>query len=265
MARSRWRELPAVRYECVQSSVSSTSAALGYLLSPGRPAPLNRPPRLLPRSGPRFAGGRPSLLPPTNATLADASGAATITNDDTAAGPATITVPIAVAGDDVNQEGTSLSAASSTVWLGTGAPSVTALTGLRFAGVGIPRNATITAARLEVQAASTQWLSIGFELGAEAAGSSLPFSTAAPPSGRVLLTPRVAHSSNTQWVAGTWYSFADLTPLLQALVTRADWDAGNALSLILRGTGSAYGRKFARSFEAGAATAPRLVISYVVP
>jgi hypothetical protein len=81
----------------------------------------------------------------------------------------------------------------------------------------------------------------------------------------VLLTPRVAHSSNTQWVSGTWYSFADLTPLLQALVTRTDWDAGNALSLVMRGTGSAYGRKFARSFEAGAATAPRLVVTYVTP
>ena len=206
-----------------------------------------------------------TLSGPTNATVADGSGTATITNDDMAAGPATITVPVAVGGDDVNQEGTSFSAGSSTIWMGTGAPSVAALTGLRFAGVAIPRNATITAARLEVQASSTQWLSIGFEIGAEAAGTSLPFSAAAPPSGRVLLTPRVAHSSNTQWVSGTWYSFADLTPLLQALVARPDWDAGNALALVMRGTGSAYGRKFARSFEAGAATAPRLVISYVVP
>jgi hypothetical protein len=206
-----------------------------------------------------------TLSGPTNATLADASGTATITNDDVATGPATVSVQIASGGDDVNQEGTSFSAGSSTIWLGTGAPSVAALTGLRFAGVGIPRNATITSARLEVQASSTQWLSIGFEIGAEAAGTSLPFSAAAPPSGRVLLTPRVAHSSNTQWVSDTWYSFADLTPLLQALVTRPDWDAGNALSLVMRGTGSAYGRKFARAFESGAATAPRLVVTYVTP
>jgi hypothetical protein len=206
-----------------------------------------------------------TLSGPTNATLADASGTATITNDDVTTAPGTVSVQIASGGDDVNQEGTSFSAGSSTIWLGTAAPSVAALTGLRFAGVGIPRNATITSARLEVQASSTQWLSIGFEIGAEAAATSLPFSAAAPPSSRVLLTPRVAHSSNTQWVSGTWYSFADLTPLLQALVSRSDWNAGNALALVMRGTGSAYGRKFARSFEAGAATAPRLVVTYVVP
>ncbi len=131
--------------------------------------------------------------------------------------------------------------------------------------VAIPKDAVITSARLEVQAASTQWLSIGFEIGVDAAGSSAPFSAAAPPSGRALLAPRLAHSSNSQWVAGTWYSFGDLTAMIQALVSRADWTAGNALSLVVRGTGAAYGRKFARSFEGGAATAPRLIVTYVMP
>ena len=75
----------------------------------------------------------------------------------------------------------------------------------------------------------------------------------------------MTHSSNVQWTANTWYQLEQVAPLVQALVQRADWASGNALSLILRGTGSAWGRKYAKSYEAGAATAPRLVITYTVP
>jgi hypothetical protein len=206
-----------------------------------------------------------TLQSPVNATLGDASGTGTITNDDAAGGPATVTVPIGSGADDVNQEGAAVATDGATVWLGSGASAVPSYAGLRFASVAIPRNAVITSARLEVQAASTQWLTIGFEVGLEAAASSAPFSAAAPPSGRALLTPRLTHSSNSQWVAGTWYSFGDLSPMIQALVSRADWTTGNALSLLVRGTGPAYGRKFARSFEGGAATAPRLIVTYVMP
>ena len=205
------------------------------------------------------------LINAVNATIADGTGQATIANDDVAAGPSTVTLQIAAAGDDVNQEGTAFTAGGSTLWIGNGAASAAAYAGLRFTGATIPRGATITAARLEVQAASTQWLTIGFEMGLEASASAAAFSAAAPPSARTLLAPRVAHTSNTQWMSGTWYAFEDITPLVQALVTRADWSPGNALALILRGTGGAYGRKFARAFEAGAATAPRLVVSFVVP
>ncbi len=45
-------------------------------------------------------------------------------------------------------------------------------------------------------------------------------------------------------------------------MNRADWNPNNSLSLILKGNGGAYARKFVKSFEAGATTAPRLVITY---
>jgi hypothetical protein len=205
------------------------------------------------------------LSSPVNATLLDASGLATLTNDDVPAGPTTLTVQVSAAGDDVNQEGTGFNASGATLWVGNGAASAASHAGLRLAALAIPRNATITAARLEVQAASTQWLTIGLEIGLEAAASSAVFSAAAPPSARTLLTPRTPHSSNAQWLANTWYSLGDVTALVQALVNRGDWNLGNAAAFVLRGTGGAFGRKFVRAFEGGAAAAPRLIVSYTVP
>ena len=64
---------------------------------------------------------------------------------------------------------------------------------------------------------------------------------------------------------GYWYTLDGLAPLVQAVTARADWTPLNSVTLVLRGTGSTWGRKFVRSREAGAATAARLVISYNPP
>ena len=130
------------------------------------------------------------LLNPANATIADGTGVVTILNDDAGAGPVTATFQIAAGGDDVNQEGTSLATNGSPMWIGTGSSATSSYVGLRFAGVTIPRNATITAARLEVNAASTAWIILGFEFGIDAAASSAAFSAASLPSARTLLAPR---------------------------------------------------------------------------
>jgi hypothetical protein len=206
-----------------------------------------------------------ALSNPGNATIADGTGGVTILNDDVGAGPVTATFQIAAGADDVNQEATSLTAGGNPMWIGTGSSATTSYVGLRFAGVTIPRNATITSARLEVNAASTTWITLGFEFGIEAAASSAAFSAASLPSSRTLLTPRVQHSSNAQWTANAWITLDEIAPIVQALVARGDWNPGNALGLILRGTAGAWSRKPIKGFETGAATAPRLVVTYTVP
>jgi type IV pilus assembly protein PilY1 len=193
------------------------------------------------------------------------TGVVTILDDDAGAGPVTATFQIAATGDDVNQDGTSLTTNGSPMWVGTGSSATSSYVGLRFAGVTIPRNATITSARLEVNAASTAWIALGFEVGIESAASSAPFSAASLPSQRTLLAPRVAHSSNQQWTADAWIDLGDIAPTVQALVARADWNPGNALGLILRGTTGAWARKPIKSFETTATMAPRLVVTYTLP
>jgi len=56
-----------------------------------------------------------------------------------------------------------------------------------------------------------------------------------------------------------------MATVIQAVINRADWSSGNRLSIILRGNGQAWARKFFYSYEGNPALAPRLVIVYSVP
>jgi len=128
--------------------------------------------------------------------------------------------------------------------------------------VQVPRGATITAARLEFYSVSGQWLTINLQIAGDDVDNSAAFSASALPSQRVLTTARVAHSSNVNWAANTWYPFTDMSAVVGEIISRPNWQAGNSLSIILSGSGSSWGRKFAAGFEYGAAYAPRLVITY---
>ena len=174
----------------------------------------------------------------------------------------TITAPVAAASDDVNQDGSSFDSGSASVWLGTGASTTSSYTGLRFTNLAIPAGATINSARLQVYSNQTQWLRVSMSLAAEAIGNSPAFSASSLPSQRTLTTRKVVHSSDTQWLANTWYDLDEIAPILQEVVSRADWQSGNSLSLILTGTGGAWGRKFVTSLDASPITAPKLIINF---
>jgi hypothetical protein len=205
-----------------------------------------------------------NLGTPINATIADAQGVGTLTNDDGGSTTVTVTLPVLSGADDVNEVAGEIAANGSDLWLGNGNSTTASFAGLRFANVAIPNGATITSAHLEVNALGTQWHRLNFEFAMEAAATSASFTTS-PPSQRALLAPRVAHSSDSQWVGDTWYPLNDIGPLLQAAVNQAGWNAGNAVALVLRGTGGLWGRKFAHAFESDSARAPRLVVTYSTP
>ena len=203
------------------------------------------------------------LFDPVNVTLGTASGTATILDDDTPGRPITKTFVVASGADDVNEDGGTFTAAAARGW--APAASAASYLGLRFTGVSIPAGATVAAARLELTAASTQWLSIGVELAAEASSDSAPFSAASRPSARPLTASRVQYLSGRA-VAGRHALSAERCPRPgQDVVNQPAWSAGRALSLVLRGTGVAWARKFIKSADAGAADAPRLVITYATP
>jgi hypothetical protein len=201
------------------------------------------------------------LSNPANAVIGQGTGVGTIVNDDTV----TATFTIAAGADDVIEDGATFDVSASSIWLGNGASAASSFTGLRFTSVSIPRNATIVSAHLDVESVSTQWISVDFEYSAHAASDSPPFSTTSKPSQRTALSPRVTHSSNVQWLAGTRYSLDEIAPVIQPVVSQAGWNSGNALSLILHGTGSAWSRKFITSIETAASRAPRLVVTYNLP
>jgi FtsP/CotA-like multicopper oxidase with cupredoxin domain len=182
-----------------------------------------------------------------------------------APGPTTLTLQVGASSDDVNQDANTLELAFFTVWLGNGSSTTASYTGLRFTNVTIPPGATITAAHVEVYANTMQWISMNMALAAEAVGNSPTFSTNNQPSQRTLTSAQVNHSSNVQWLAGTWYSLDDLTPVIQEVVNRGDWANGNSLSVILKGTNGQWGRKYVESYDGTPANAPKLVITYTTP
>ena len=156
-------------------------------------------------------------------------------------GPVTLTYQVNAPTNDVNELNDALSANDSTIWLGNGGSPTTSYTGLTFAGIAIPAGATVESARLEVYSSQAQWTTVMWSIAAEQAGNSAPFSTTNRPSQRTRTTSQVNHSSNAQWLANTWYQLDDMKSVIQEVVSRADWQSGNALSVILRGTERARG------------------------
>ncbi len=172
----------------------------------------------------------------------------------------TVAAQVKASSDDVNEEGSSYSDNTSTLWLGNG--SGPSYTGIRFTNLTIPKGATVNSALLSVTSSSTQWLNLNFDIAGDSGGNSPIFSSAARPSTRTLTTAKVTHQSNVQWIANTSYNLNDLSPIIQEIVNRSDWQPGNSISIIVKGTGGNFARKFIKSFEGGATSAPKLTIGY---
>ena len=183
----------------------------------------------------------------------------------TLANPVTLTKQIAASSDDVNEEGTDFRWTDKTVWVGTGGSAAASYTGLRFTSISIPKGATIVSAHLEVYSSKGQWIAVSFQIAAEATdafGGSLTFTSASRPSQRLLTSAKINHSSNVKWNGATWYSLDEMASVIQEAVNRPSWQSGNSLAIVLKGTGSAFGRKFVRSFDQSASLAPKLVVTY---
>jgi hypothetical protein len=110
------------------------------------------------------------------------------------------------------------------------------------------------------------WISVDYDLGAEAVGNSGPFSSNDKPSQRSLTTQRVLHSDDVEWFANTWYSLDPMSAVIQEIITRTDWQSGNSLSIILKGSGNVYGRKYPACYTVSApGNAPKLIVNYYIP
>ncbi len=166
--------------------------------------------------------------------------------------------------DDANEDGVNYSSSNPEQWLGNGASTDKSYLGLRFNGVAIPKNAVITAAYLDLYSTQDQWINLSVQIGMEAIGNSDPFSATRRMSQLVLTSTKVDNNSNVKWSANGWYSFSDITSVVQELVNRSDWQSGNSVAIVLKGTGTQYGRKFIASFDSNPGSAPRFVVHYMV-
>ncbi|MDX2166845.1 MAG: hypothetical protein SF182_07265 [Deltaproteobacteria bacterium] len=142
--------------------------------------------------------------------------------------------------------------------------------GLRFSTVVIPPGATITAANLQLTAdggfSSSNTTALTLAVFGEASDSAASFAgNFANVNGRARTTASVS------WPVAAWsvgqsgaaQRSPELKTILQEIVNRPGWTAGNALVLILV-QASGNGRREAESFDGNAGKAARLEVSFTV-
>jgi len=142
------------------------------------------------------------------------------------------------------------------------------LVGLRFPDLDVPRGVRVLAAhfalRLEEVAAGASNLSIGVEL----ADDSQPFPryqhSVHDPRYNVASRSRSASTvtwydaNGTSWAIGATLGSPSIADLVQQVVDRPGWTAGNHLTLLVSGTGR-------RAFDGAFGAAPELVVYYLPP
>jgi len=169
-------------------------------------------------------------------------GAGSDARSGTPTGPATVTLdlPIASGSDDAEESASgTVSLTSSDLELVYDGSNQTV--GLRFAGVGVPRGATITNAYVQFEVDEVTTGAASLLVQGQAADYAAAFTTA---SSNISSRPRTARS--VSWVPATWPTVQvrgpdqrtpDLSPVIQEIVDRPGWASGNALALIVTGTG----------------------------
>jgi hypothetical protein len=137
--------------------------------------------------------------------------------------------------------------------------------GMRFTGVGIPAGATILEAWMQFQADETGAGAISLTIQGEATDDAAEFTTR---NANISSRPRTAAS--TAWSPPDWpakgaqgpdQKTSDIAEVIQEIVDRPGWSAGNALAVIFTGTGT----RTAESFDGKASAAPLLHVLYEVP
>ena len=134
--------------------------------------------------------------------------------------------------------------------------------GMRFQGVAVPQGASITNAYLQFEVDEATSVATSLTIRAEASDSAPSFSaTHADISSRPTTAAAVGWSP-PPWPAkneaGPDQRSPDLAAVIQEIVDRPGWTAGNSLVLIVMGTGE----RVAESFDGEADAAPLLHVEY---
>jgi hypothetical protein len=174
----------------------------------------------------------------------------------------TATFQVNQSSDDVNEYSAALVTRSPLLWIGNDPWRNRDVLGLRFNNVTIPQGATIQEAYIEAYSPIRGWINFDVEFSGDAVGNSPTFDRHNRPSQRTLTIARAVHQTDAHWAARNWNRFDDITPVIQEIVARQDWQSGNNLSLIIRGTGRQWGAVLFAAYDLHPALAPRLVVRY---
>jgi len=157
-------------------------------------------------------------------------------------GLTTLTVPIAASADDAEQSTVDGSVALTNPALKiVNRAGVIQIVGLRFAGLSIPQGATIQSAYIQFQCRVATTAAASLLIEGQAADNAATF---AKITNNISSRPRT--SANVGWAPAPWGTVGakgadqqtpDLTVVMQEIVNRGGWTAGNSMAFIITGTG----------------------------
>jgi hypothetical protein len=211
-----------------------------------------------------YAAGGPT--PPTSTTVTSTTATSTSTTSTTTTtvpgGVTAVNVRVAASADDAEEapSGT-VSLTSSDLELVSDKGAIQTV-GMRFANVPIPPRATIVTAYVQFQVDEPTTVATTVQIRGQASAQALVFTTALR---NVSTRPRTAAAvswSLPPWpvigAAGMEQQTPSLTSVVQEIVDQAGWASGNALALIVTGTGE----RVAESHNGAAQAAALLHVEY---
>jgi hypothetical protein len=175
----------------------------------------------------------------------------------------TLVIPITAGRDDAEEKTSTTGAvARGQKALDLGVLSgVSQTVGLRFTGVTVPEGATIVSAYVQFQTRVATSTTANFTIQGEASDNASRFTTTARNISSRPRTTAAASWSPAPWTvvgeAGVNQRTTDLSAILQEIINRPGWTSGNAIVLIITGTG----RRVAEAFEG--ANGPELHIEFI--
>ncbi len=175
--------------------------------------------------------------------------------------PYTFTQRVRAGSDDVEELSTdgSINFGSGDLDLMDDDGTVYSAVGIRMTNIHIPQNAVITDAYLEFVADENNNEATSLNIMAEASGNAAPIPNTTFALSNKIKTAASANWSNVPvWTAGNTYISEDISPVVQEIINRADWQSGNAMTFIIQGTGT----RTPETFEGGASVAPKLIVNY---
>ncbi len=141
---------------------------------------------------------------------------------------------IASFSDDARLSGTSLETTAGDVTVGRTVEASGDIL-VRFVSIPIPRYAAIDSAFVSLLPSSSQGGAVcNAVIYAEDTGNASTFSTYSDFAARSLTDEVVYWDNLPTMVIFNWYHTPDLSLVIQEVIDRSDWSAGNALSLLIR-------------------------------
>jgi hypothetical protein len=178
---------------------------------------------------------------------------------------ATNTFSPAASADDAEERATSTNLKSSDLDITLDANVAQAAIGIRFTNLTIPKNATVTNAYIQFTVDKPTSTATSITIKGENVDDAATFTTADNAiTGRSKTTQSVSWSPpawNTAGAAGVNQRTPNLSAIVQAVVNRSGWAAGNDMSMILTGTGE----RDAESWDTTGTNHPKLVVEWAAP